>query len=219
MHSLARLILLAGLTLSVATFARADEPLRFSKSVAPADAADLGLSQLNADQLAVLDALVRQDVSRWDYVSKQPRAARFSARLSATERHNSGLDLLNEAQLSRIDAAVERLMPTAPRGSYAASTVASSSSSTIPSAKIDRSPQIHGSMSFTVGVGSHGYSEIGGGLVLTYDDPASGLGIAVSYSEIHTKGGFGYRGGCFDRYDGFGRYDRLDPFSPYYPGW
>ncbi len=212
MLSFVRPFLGFGLALAVAHLGLAAETTRFSKSLPPADRADVGLTQLNSDQLAVLDALVRHDVATWDFVTKNPRPTRFSDRLSATERHNAGLDLLDAAQLSRLDVAVERLMPAAPRGSYAATATARSSSAVVSSLKINRTPEIHGSMSFTVGVGSHGYSEIGGSMVLTYDDPASGFGLAIGYSEFHTKGGYGFgrRGGCFGGYD---------PYYPSYPWW
>jgi hypothetical protein len=69
-----------------------------------------------------------------------------------------------------------------------------------------RAPEIHGSITLLYGQGSDGYSERGGAMVLTYDDP-SGISLAVGYSEIRTKGGHGhyYR----DYYD-----YRYRPFSP-----
>lgn len=211
-------LLLAVSALALAATVRAEEPLRFSKTIpTTAESAELGLTQLSADQLAVLDALIRQDVKNWDYVAKTPRADRFSARLNATERHNAGLDLLSDAQLVRLDTAVERLMPTAPRGSYAATTAAVTTTSTAPAAlravKINRSPEIHGSVSLMVAAGSHGYSAYGGAVEVNYTDPASRFSIAVAYSEVHSKGGpaWGSRG----YYDGFG----YDPFYSSYPGY
>lgn len=214
--SLARLFASVLLALTLVASIRADTTAsaeRFSKSLPAAEATDAGLTHLDPDQLAILDALVRQDVKSWDYVSKTPRADRFSARLSAVERHNAGLDLLSDAQLLRLDAAVERLMPVAPRGSYAASTPAAPASTPIRAVKINRAPEIHGSVSLMVAAGSGGYSAYGGAIEVNYTDPASGFAIAVAYSEVHSKGGYGYgRHGCFG-----GLYD--DPFFTGYPRW
>ena len=66
-----------------------------------------------------------------------------------------------------------------------------------------RAPEIHGMISLTFGMGSGGYSERGGAMVLTYDDP-SGISLAVGYSEIRTKGGYFLRDYHYrDRYRGF----------------
>jgi hypothetical protein len=56
--------------------------------------------------------------------------------------------------------------------------------------KINREPQIHGTVALMVAAGSGGYSAFGGGMALTYDDPANRFAITVAYSEIREKGDF-----------------------------
>lgn len=174
---------------SPAGAAGADDPVRFSKTLTSDEVSTLGLAQLSSDQLAILDALVRRDIEKSRIPSRQPRAARFSDRLTADERRNAGLAALDAAQLAGIDTAVERLISppalSAGAGPY-------SGGYSVPNVKLRRDPEIHGSLTLLYGVGSHGYSEYGGGLVLTYDDPANRFAVAVGYSELHTKGGYPY---------------------------
>ena len=75
----------------------------------------------------------------------------------------------------------------------------------ITAKKLQRGPEIHGSITLLYGQGSGGYSERGGSMVLTYEDP-SGISLAVGYSEIKTEGGHFYRDYRYRRdpfYDGF----------------
>ena len=131
--------------------------------------------------------------------TREPRAARFSERLTADERKNSGLSLLSEAQLARLDDYVARLS-TPPSNGSGFSSSNGRTGEVVTSTSLRRAPEIHGMISLMYGVGSGGYSERGGAMVLTYDDP-SGLSLAVGYSEIRTKGGYYYRD-CRDRFYG-----------------
>lgn len=169
--------------------AGSDEPVRFSKTLTTDEISTFGLAQLSSDQLAILDALVRRDIEKSRLPSRQPRAARFSERLTADERRNAGLAALDATQLAGIDAAVERLISPPAIGAGASPYAGGYS---VPNVKLRRDPEIHGSLTLLYGVGSHGYSEYGGGMVLTYDDPADRFSVAVGYSELHTKGGYGY---------------------------
>lgn len=198
-----RLLALACFTFVVCTSARAEVESRFTKSLAPAESAQLGLDHLSSDQLAVLDALVRKDATAARMVrATKPRAARFSARISADERRNAGLTVLGPEQLNELDARVEQFVapPPADGGSYR---VSSASGSTIYTARsLRREPEIHGSVTLVYGVGSHGYSERGGAMTLSYEDPENRFAIAVGYAEMHTKGDY------VGRYcrDGFSRW-------------
>ncbi len=194
-------IVFATLLLGLGTVVRADD-VRFSRTLTQPELTSLGLVRLSSDQLAVLDALIRRDIERSHYVSKVPRAARFSQRLSADERRNAGLGLLNETELAQLDAAVERAI-NPPDAGPAFSLATAGSGAPVQSFKISRGPQIHGSMELMVGAGSHGYSEYGGALMVTVEDPASHLMVAIGYSELHSKGGYLYRG-CHDTFRGPG---------------
>ena len=186
----------------------AADDLRFSQALAPAEVLELGLNRLSSDQIAVLDALVRRDEAT-NAASRTPklRALRFSQRISDDERHNAGLTLLDEAQLSRVDERIKRFIAPPPptEGGYSMESLAKPTVYTARSLR--REPEIHGSVTLVYGVGSGGYSERGGAMTLTYEDPANRFAIAVGYAEMHTKGGY------INRYcrDGFSRWPN-DPW-------
>jgi hypothetical protein len=187
----------------VCTSAFAADESRFTKALAPAETAQLGLEKLSSDQVAVLDALVRKDAAAALNVRpNKPRAARFSQRISEDERRNAGLTLLDASQLSQLDDRIEKFIapPAAEEGGYS---VVSAPGSTIYTPRsLRREPEIHGSVTLVYGVGSHGYSERGGAMTLSYEDPENHFAVAVSYAEMHTKGDY------IGRYcrDGFGRW-------------
>jgi hypothetical protein len=195
------LLFVATATWLSAGVAADDADSRFSKSLTPGEITASGISRLSADQVAILDALVRRDVAAAHFTYKTPRAVRFSDRLTADERQNSGLAALSTEQLAEIDAYVQRLQP-APPGSWTASASSSgtatsgSAGTSVTAMSLRRKPQIHGEVSLMYGAGSGGYSEYGGSMVLTYDDPDHNYAIAVGYSEIHTKGGY-WRNRCY----------------------
>jgi hypothetical protein len=187
--------LAAILTLLISPAHAADR--RFSATLNPAEAAQVGLVRLTSDQVAVLDALVRHDAATVANASAaHPVAPRFSQRLSADERRNAGLTLLSETELGRLDADVEGFSrPTAP-GAAAATLATPATVVASPTAvQWKQEPEIHGSVSFMVGAGSHGYSEYGGAMDVTYFDPAHGFELSAGYSELHTSGGT-----CFRRF-------------------
>lgn len=189
-----------------------DPPARFSHAVSAAETAEIGLAQLNSDELASLDALVRRDRAESDYVYKTPRPARFSARLTPEERQAAGLDRLTADQVVRLDAVVAANLPP-PRTPISAAAVAratggpadsvDTAGAVRPSLTLKRAPEIHGEISLMVGGGSGGFSEYGGALAVSYDDPAHGFSLLAAYSEVHTKGGY-YLRDC--------RYGFDDPF-------
>lgn len=204
MSFLRPLLSLCGLAaLWISPLAAADNDLRLSRTLVPDEYASAGLSQLSSDQVAILDALVRRDIAAAERPlrSKETRAAKFSDRLTEDERKNSGLTLLSKEQLARVDEYVARLSPTEAGGSGRFVATSGDPSGVVTTRELKRSPEIHGSISLLYGVGSGGYSERGGSMVLTYEDP-SGLALAVGYSEIHAKGGY-LRRGCRGHYNDF----------------
>lgn len=190
------LFLLASVLLLAGGAVRADEDVRFSKSLGESEVEAAGLSRLSSDQVAVLDALVRRDVAQSQFVTKEPRADRFTERLTADERRNAGLQLLKPDELSQLDAAVARL--TAPPDATLTQG-GGPPSQPIHSVKLRRDPEIHGSLTLMVAAGSHGYRAYGGGVELYYDDPANRFSVGVGLSEVRSKGGI-YRGGYYDDY-------------------
>lgn len=176
--------------MALSTSLRAADEARFTRSLGNEDFTAAGLNLLNSDQTAVLDALVRRDATKLAAMRpSQPRPDRFSDRITADERRTAGLDALNEPQLKLLDAKVQQFVSPAPLGQGGLASSGTFPSSTIPSAKLRRELEVHGSISLMYGMGSHGYTEKGGAMVVSVEDPASGLALAVGYSEVHTSGG------------------------------
>jgi hypothetical protein len=207
------LLLLTSCLVFGSTIGLASDDLRLSRTLIPSEYTDSGLSRLTSDQVAILDALVRRDMATGSRVA-HPTESRFSERLSADEQRNAGLTLLTPEERSKLDSYVARL--TAPLTPTSGGFTSGSTTGTRVSAtSLRRAPEIHGSISLMYGQGSDGYSERGGAMVLSYEDP-SGFALAVGYSEIRTKGGNYWRDYYYDR--PFGGFDRrfsgldLDPF-------
>jgi len=183
-----------GLLNAAATASWAQEA-RFTQQVTPAEQTEAGLTRLSSDQLAALDALIRID----EKVYAAPDAARlpasrFSQRISFAERKSAGLDLLTDAELARIDLLVgqyeSRNLPA--QGS-------SSASRAVPPEFGGPAPEIHGMISFTYGAGRGGYREMGGGAILSFDDPSHGFSVLVGYEEMQGRGPLldrGHAGRC-----------------------
>lgn len=189
-----RSLLILGCLIACSVFtsiSRADDR-RFTSTLSPAESAQIGLSRLSSDQVAVLNALVRNDlvIFEADPTPTVPRAAQFSQRLNAEERRLAGFPLLSEAELAQLDAGVERYVHPATISS-ATFTDQSPRTTNLTSVRVRRDPEIHGSVTLIVAGGSGGYSAYGGAINLSYYDPARRFAIEVGYSEIHSKGGYG----------------------------
>ena len=178
------------------TRAAASDDVRLSRTLVPDEFAAAGLSLLSTDQIAVLDALVRRDIADSARVTrtKEARPARFSERLTADERKNAGLTAITPEQLAQLDNFVARLSSPEVGGTGQFVSRDTGRTEILSSRSLRRAPEIHGSISLMYGAGSGGYSERGGAMTLSYEDP-SGLSIAVGYAETHSKGGY-YRDYC-----------------------
>jgi hypothetical protein len=178
-----RLVLIAAF-MAVA-IARAQDELRFSTSLGQEERTATGLARLDPDRVAVIDALVRRDSSR-PAVAGTP--ADFSARLTADERRTAGIDALTNAERGRLDAAVARHQSARAARSLQAPLVLATPRGRI--ATEERRPErgMHGAFSLSYTFGRGGYSERTGSILLTHEDPASGLSFAIGYSETHVKG-------------------------------
>ncbi len=170
---------------------------RFSATLSAEDRAAAGYAKLSSDEVAVIDALFRRDTAGRVAASrsKEDESAEttFSQRLNAEERRAAGLAKLSATELPKLDAFIARQQSARlARSLLAPPSFVTRPSRVIPTeAKKER--QIHGSFSLSYGVGSGGYSEKSGSMVLTLDDPERGFSISVGYSETHTKGGYIYR--------------------------
>lgn len=177
-----------------AATSRADDR-RFSATLNTTDSAQIGLAHLSADQIAVLDALVRNDINTAEF-QRQPRPVLFSQRLSENERRNAGFILLTETELAQLDATVARFsQPRTTDSSQTATLHSPAKDRAATSFLFKRVPEIHGSVTLMVAGGSGGYSAYGGAIDLTYDDPAHNFSLSVGYSEIRSSGGYTNRCG------------------------
>ncbi|MCR6654440.1 MAG: hypothetical protein NVV63_01215 [Opitutus sp.] len=183
------LLLLTGL--AFATVARAAEDVRFTRTLAAEEISASGLDQLDSDQLAVLDALVRRDIAATRFVSRTPRAKAFSARLSADELRNSGLDRLTAKQRAQLDQFAARVIPADDEDGGASANIAASSGGPTPpiGIKVRRGPEFHGFVSLFAGWGSGNYSEIGGAVYVETNLTPS-LTVGVGYAESRIKGDY-----------------------------
>lgn len=192
----AHLLLAAVACLAVA--ARAAEDLRFSVTLNAPDRTASGLAKLTSDQVAVIDALVRRDtVARASATAAPTKPAEnpdatFSQRISDKERVTAGLTGLSAAEVAQLDAFVDRHQSAKLARTLLAPPVYLARRPNLTPTERKTEREIHGSFSLSYGVGSGGYSEKTGSMVLTMEDPAKRYSISVGYTESHIKGGNGY---------------------------
>ncbi len=194
----------------------AAEELRFSATLGVAERTASGLAKLTSDQVAVIDALVRRDTST--QVSKAAPAGEkapttFSQRISGEERKTAGLVTLPAGEVAQLDALIERHQTARLARSLLAPPSYISRTSRMTPTERKKEREIHGSFSLSYGVGSGGYSEKSGSMVMTMDDPARGYSISFGYTESHIKGGHGvYRDPFYDHHQ-----RTLPPDDPFRP--
>ncbi|MSU70474.1 MAG: hypothetical protein EXS39_06820 [Opitutaceae bacterium] len=161
-----------------------DDP-RFSALLRPEQWIETGLAQFTADNVAVIDALVRVDQAARDFRNNIIGSTHFSQRRTAHERSIAGLDRLTPTQLEKLDNILAQHLAR-PQVPFDAA---------LPCPRLiveplltpSRPPEIHGEFSLTYGWGKGG-SVRGGEAVFTYDDPAHRFSLLFGYSEYHGNG-------------------------------
>lgn len=160
------------------------EQTRFSRTLSATEFKEAGLQRLSSDQLAVLDALVRQDAQ---FVAEsapgKPPAAQFTERLATDEAHAAGINLLSGAQRARLNAFVSRY-----ENAERSDPSPGSGRSGFDPDFGDPGPEVHGMVSLTYGVGAGGYHEMGGAMAVSIDDPAHGVSLMFGYGESRGRG-------------------------------
>lgn len=158
---------------------------RFSQSLSVEQRATTGLTQLNSDQLAALDALVRLDQAQRTADSKKAESAAtpasFSQSLSVDQRRAAGLELLTTEQQAAVDLLVAAQAAPAPRHELAA---------TRPVEAVEFFPnrfEVHGEVGFSFGGGSGGYSSRAAWLTTSLLDVKTGTEFAVTVASGREK--------------------------------
>ena len=184
--SLLRLGLALLLAAAGAGRARAADDTRFSATLTAEQRAAAGLVRLTPDNLAVVDGLVRQDLAASRYQHNAVDGTRFTQRRTTRERELAGLAHLTPAEQAQLDELVGRRIADA-NPVEVVPAVATAAAAAVRTVKYVAPPEIHGSVSLTVG-GGRGGSFVGGGVELTYDDPEHRYSVAVAYSVFRGRG-------------------------------
>jgi len=156
----------------------------------------VGLSSLSAAERSSLDQLVAAELAQVRLGPLDELTGSFSGRHSPAELKTAGLEHLTTAQRNRLDEMVAAALAFHPKPKER------------PRLKEDdvinpdAKPEIHGSVSLTVGTGGRGGNFWGSSLWLDYFDPASGLSLSVGLSNYSGKGLYGY----YPDYPGNGYY-------------
>jgi hypothetical protein len=150
--------------------------IRFSTGLSPTQMVESGLDHLTAEQIAVIDALVRRTAPSSAESNGPSAALPFSQRLAATERAAAGLDRLGAGELGRLDALV-------------AEETAVALAKPVPAYKPDTWAQrlkVHGAVTFGIG-GGHGYSTRFAESEVEIYDPVTGMSLTVGYGTSRDK--------------------------------
>lgn len=161
-----------------------------------------GLPGLSDAERASLDQLVGSELAMVRQGQPEEITGTFLGRRTEAELTSAGLDRLTAAQKARLNEYIAAALATHPKPKER------------PRLKDDdvinpaSQPQIHGSVSLTVGTAGSGRNFWGSSLWLDYYDPARGFGLSVGLSNFSGKGYYGY----WPEYYGPGFYGDL----PYY---
>jgi hypothetical protein len=141
-----------------------------------------GLAELAPAELAVLDRLVAEEVALARQQNISEFSEKFTARCSAEERTQAGLDRLTADQQARLNELVAAALAARPKPKERPRL---KDSEVLAAAK---PAEIHGSVTLSYGW-SGGRSFHGGSLWLDYYDPASRVGIGIGIAN-YSGGGF-----------------------------
>lgn len=168
--------------------ARAADDVRFSATLSDSQRAETGLAQLTADNIAVIDALVRQDEATLKRRGSLGSFGTFSQRRSEHERDIAGFAALTPAQLERLDGlAGLRISPPPPMIISETKSVKAAPGVLVRPVERPYALEVHGSMTLSYGW-SKGGSTRGGEMMINLQDPEHRFSINVGYSQYQGKG-------------------------------
>lgn len=156
-----------------------------------------GITHLKPEQIVTLNNLVKRELILAKQGDTPGFSADFSHRRSLPELAKAGIDKMTPEERTRLDAAIAVAIANQPR--RIPTTLSPLRSETATVQAVGPHPEIHGSVSFTVGSSGGGRNFYGGTVELEQVDPVHGYAITVAYSEFHGKGlycpyryGYGY---------------------------
>ncbi|MEO7412639.1 MAG: hypothetical protein ABIZ81_04720 [Opitutaceae bacterium] len=180
-------LLLSAAFLAVPADAASDD-VRFSATLSDAQRAETGLAQLTEDNIAVIDALVRQDEATLKRRGSLGSFGAFSQRRSENEKEIAGFSRLTPAQLERLDGLTGiRISPPPPMLVSETKTRKATPGVLVRPVERPYALEVHGSVSLTYGWSKAG-STRGGEMVVNLQDPAHRFSLSVGYSEYRGKG-------------------------------
>lgn len=166
----------------------AAEDVRFSATLSDTQRAETGLTQLTADNVAVIDALVRQDEATLKRRGSLSGFGTFSQRRSDHEREIAGLAALTPAQLARLDGlAGLRISPPPPMIVSEAKPSKGTPGVLVRPAERPYALEVHGSMTLSYGWSKAG-STRGGEMMINLQDPDHRFSLNIGYAQYSGKG-------------------------------
>lgn len=200
MSPASRLSLLLILSIPFLSPALRAEEKPFSETLSAEQQKAAGMTHLKPEQIATLNNLVKRELILAKQGDTPGFSSEFSRRRSRPELAKAGIDTLTPEERRQLDATVALAIASQRRPLPSTLTPVRSESATVQA--VGPHPEIHGSVSFTVGTSGGGRNFYGGTVEVEQVDPAKGYAISIAYSEFHGKGmycpyGYGY---------GYGRY-------------
>ncbi|HLP09391.1 MAG TPA: hypothetical protein VK178_14605 [Opitutaceae bacterium] len=189
---------------ALAVGASAAESKRFSQTLTAEQRTVTGVEQLNSDQVAALDALVRLNLNQAAADAQKAertksaadpantpapapaQPAAFSQWLSADQRRAAGFETLSAEQQAQIDALVAAQAPGSPRYEPAAPK---------PVEAVEFFPnrfEVHGEVGLSLGFGSGGYNSHAAWVTSSLLDTKTGTEVSVTVASGREKWKRGY---------------------------
>jgi len=178
---------MAWAALSLATAAGAAE-LGFSDGLSAGERAACGIARLTPAQVGALNALVEHDVILARQGGVSGFATAFSARHSARERAEAGIDALSDRERAALDGFAARAVAMGPPPMQVFTYEPPPPAPPRVSLPAPHTVEVHGDLSLTVGGGGHGSSFYGASADVFVTDPTRTFTVGVGVAEFRARG-------------------------------